>query len=69
MAARGWRSRLDPDVSARRFWAVAIGVALQGNATGRSFEWMVDEMLALIGAQADAPAVHLRVIGNEGERP
>lgn len=69
MAARGWRSRLDPDVSARRFWAVAIGVALQGHATGRSVKQMVDEMLALIGAQADAPAVHLRVIENEGERP
>src|SRR5664279_576168 len=28
MAARGWRSRLDPDTSARRFWAIAIGVCL-----------------------------------------
>src|SRR5205085_8251648 len=32
MAARGWQSRLDPETSARRFWAIAIGVTLEGQA-------------------------------------
>ena len=53
IAARGWRSRLDPDTSARRFWAVAVGVTLQGHAIGRSRAALVEEMMRLIGAQAD----------------
>ena len=55
IAARGWRSRLDPDTSARRFWAVAVGVSLQGHASGRSRAALVEEMMRLIGAQADVP--------------
>src|SRR5258708_21649359 len=35
MAARGWHSRLDPETSARRFWAIAIGVTIEGQAMGR----------------------------------
>lgn len=51
--ARGWRSRLDPETSARRFWALAIGVALEGYATGRATEEMAAEMLRVLDAQAD----------------
>ena len=49
MAARGWHSRLDPETSARRFWAVAIGVTLEGHAMGRSPDDLAAEMLRLIG--------------------
>jgi AcrR family transcriptional regulator len=65
MAARGWHSRLDPETSARRFWAVAIGVTLEGHAMGRSADASAAEMLRLLGPQADAPAsaARLRVVG------
>src|ERR1700716_251548 len=32
----GWRSVRDPDASSRRFWALAIGVMVEGYAMGRS---------------------------------
>src|SRR5690242_20471453 len=51
---RGWRSRLDPETSARRFWAIALGVALEGYATGRSTAEMAAEMLRVLDTQADA---------------
>jgi AcrR family transcriptional regulator len=65
MAARGWQSRLDPETSARRFWAIAIGVTLEGQAMGRSPEQLAAEMLRLLGTQADAPAdaARLRIVG------
>lgn len=67
MAARGWHSRLDPETSARRFWAVAIGVTLEGQAMGRSADDLAREMLRLLGPQADAPpdAARLRIVGAE----
>ncbi len=55
VAARGWHSRLDPETSARRFWAIAIGVTLEGQAMGRSPGALAKEMLRLLGPQADAP--------------
>src|ERR1700722_18583684 len=65
MAARGWHSRLDPETSARRFWAVAIGVTLEGHAMGRAPDDLAAEMLRLIGQQADAPppSARLKVVG------
>ncbi len=54
MAARGWQSRLDPETSARRFWTIAIGVTLEGQAMGRSPDDLAAEMLRLLGPQADA---------------
>jgi len=65
MAARGWHSRLDPETSARRFWAIAIGVTLEGHAMGRPADASAAEMLRLLGPQADAPAsaARLRVVG------
>jgi hypothetical protein len=64
MAARGWHSRLDPETSARRFWTLAIGVTLEGQAMGRSPDRLAAEMLRLLGPQADAPpaAARLRVV-------
>ena len=52
--AHGWRSRLDPETSARRFWALALGVGLEGHATGRGAEELSAEMLRVLDAQADA---------------
>ncbi len=49
MAARGWQSRLDPETSARRFWTIAIGVTLEGQAMGRSPDDLAAEMLRLLG--------------------
>jgi AcrR family transcriptional regulator len=64
MATRGWHSRLDPETSARRFWAIAIGVTLEGQAMGRSADALAAEMLRLLGPQADAPpdTARLRII-------
>lgn len=61
MIARGWHSRLDPETSARRFWAIAIGVTIEGHAMGRSADDLVAEMLRLLGPQADA--ARLRLVG------
>jgi AcrR family transcriptional regulator len=65
MASRGWQSRLDPATSARRFWAIAIGVTIEGQSMGRSSEQLTAEMLRLLGTQADAPAdaARLRLVG------
>ncbi|MDQ8729873.1 TetR/AcrR family transcriptional regulator C-terminal domain-containing protein [Bradyrhizobium sp. LHD-71] len=63
MKAHGWRSRLDPETSARRFWAIALGVGLEGHAIGRSTEELAAEMLRVLDAQADAnPAERLRLV-------
>ncbi len=78
MAARGWQSRFDPAVSARRFWAIAIGVALEGQAMGRSAQAMTDDMLRLLGPQAnagtredfntdDGAPARLRVVGGRAQ--
>jgi AcrR family transcriptional regulator len=61
MATRGWQSRLDPETSARRFWTIAIGVTLEGQAMGRAAGDLAEEMLRLLGPQADAPAATARL--------
>ena len=60
MMARGWRSLADPATSARRFWAIAIGVTIEGHAMGRAPDALAAEMMRLLGAQADAPAEQTR---------
>jgi hypothetical protein len=66
MAARGWHSRLDPETSAKRFWAIAIGVTLEGQAMGRPADDLAGDMLRLLGPQADAPdAARLRIVGTK----
>ncbi|MGY8705469.1 TetR/AcrR family transcriptional regulator C-terminal domain-containing protein [Bradyrhizobium sp. 18BD] len=52
VARHGWRSLRAPDESSRRFWAVAIGVILEGHAMGRSPEALCAEMLRVLGEQA-----------------
>lgn len=48
MRARGWKSRQDPALVARRFWTVAIGVTIEGHATGRPAELLIADMMALL---------------------
>ncbi|WBL81949.1 TetR family transcriptional regulator [Bradyrhizobium xenonodulans] len=65
VARHGWRSLRAPDESSRRFWAVAIGVILEGYAMGRSPEGLCAEMLRVLGEQAKSAddAARLRLVG------
>jgi AcrR family transcriptional regulator len=60
----GWRSLRAPDESSRRFWAVAIGVILEGYAMGRSPDELCAEMLRVLGEQAKSTgdAARLRLV-------
>jgi AcrR family transcriptional regulator len=62
----GWRSLRAPDESSRRFWAVAIGVVLEGYAMGRSPDELCAEMLRVLGEQAKSTsdAARLRLVGD-----
>jgi hypothetical protein len=55
-------------VSSRRFWAVAVGVMVEGHAMGRSAEDMCSEMLRVLGDQATttsaADSARLRLVGD-----
>jgi len=54
MARRGWLTRRPADLSARRFWAIALGIALEGQATGRSAAEMSAAMREALGEMASA---------------
>ena len=64
----GWSSSRDPDASSRRFWAVAIGVMVEGHAMGRSAEELCSEMLRVLGEQATtkpaSDSARLRLVGD-----
>ena len=62
VAQHGWRSLRAPDESSRRFWAVAIGVILEGYAMGRSPEELCSEMLRVLGEQAKTDNSPLRLV-------
>jgi len=64
VAQHGWRSLRAPDESSRRFWAVAIGVILEGYAMGRSPDELCAEMLRVLGEQAKSTgdAARLRLV-------
>ncbi len=53
---QGWRSLRDPDATSRRFWAIAVGVMVEGYAMGRAADELCAEMLRVLGEQATAPA-------------
>jgi AcrR family transcriptional regulator len=63
----GWKTLRDPDATSRRFWAVAIGVMVEGYAMGRSPDELTNEMLRVLGEQATTkPAsdnARLRLVG------
>jgi hypothetical protein len=64
----GWRSLRDPDATSRRFWALAIGVMVEGHAMGRSPDDLSAEMLRVLGDQATVPSAaddgRLRLVGD-----
>ena len=57
MARHGWRTRRPADASARRFWTIALGVALEGHALGRTPAAMASAMLDALGRMAGAASV------------
>src|SRR3954452_4800695 len=63
----GWNTLRDPDATSRRFWAVAIGVMVEGYAMGRSPDELCAEMLRVLGEQATTKSVgdsaRLRLVG------
>jgi AcrR family transcriptional regulator len=62
----GWNTLRDPDATSRRFWAVAIGVMVEGYAMGRSSAELAGEMLRVLGDQATTkPAAKLRLVSGE----
>jgi AcrR family transcriptional regulator len=68
----GWRSLRAPEESSRRFWAVAIGVMVEGYAMGRSAEDLCGELLRVLGDQAKVPPsadnARLRLV-DDNEKP
>ena len=63
----GWSTLRDPDATSRRFWAVAIGIIVEGYAMGRSAEELCSEMLRVLGEQATTrpdDRARLRLIGD-----
>lgn len=68
MARHGWDTLRDPDATSRRFWAVAIGVMVEGYAMGRSPDELCGEMLRVLGEQATtkstADGSRLRIVGD-----
>ena len=61
----GWNTLRDPDATSRRFWALAIGVMVEGYAMGRSAEELAGEMLRVLGDQATTrTAGLLRLVGD-----
>jgi AcrR family transcriptional regulator len=62
----GWNTLRDPDATSRRFWAIAIGVMVEGYAMGRSADELAGELLRVLGDQATAnSAGRLRLVGGD----
>lgn len=70
MRAHGWRSRREAGLTARRFWTLAVGVTLEGYATGLAADDLGAEMLRLLEPQADATGNdrQLRLVADEENR-
>jgi hypothetical protein len=52
MARHGWRTHYAPEISSRRFWTLALGIALEGHATGRDAAAMAAAMREALGEVA-----------------
>lgn len=66
IARHGWRTLREPDATSRRFWAIAIGIMVEGYAMGRSSDALCAEMLRVLGEQAAAAsseAARLHLVG------
>lgn len=65
----GWKTLRDPDATSRRFWAVAIGVMIEGYAMGRGPDELCGELLRVLGDQAtpgSAADVWLHLVADRG---
>src|SRR5579871_5095842 len=64
----GWRSLREPDTTSRRFWALAVGIMVEGYAMGRSPEALSSEMLRVLGDQVSQSrdTARLRLVGEVG---
>jgi AcrR family transcriptional regulator len=73
MARHGWRTRDAPEVTFRRYWTLALGIALEGYATGRSRAAMADAMREALGEVAetgptkDATTPPLQLVSTSGQ--
>src|SRR5262245_31051648 len=71
MARHGWRMRDAPDVTVRRYWTLALGIALEGYATGRSTVAMADAMREALGEVAETrpakEATALQLVSTSGQ--
>jgi AcrR family transcriptional regulator len=56
IARHGWRTYHAPDVTARRFWTIALGAALEGHALGWSTAAMCKAAREAMGELAEARA-------------
>jgi AcrR family transcriptional regulator len=68
---QGWRTLREPDATSRRFWAVAIGVMVEGYAMGRSSDALCAEMLRVLGEQVTthaSDAARLRLVGESASK-
>src|SRR5262245_7045681 len=71
----GWHASHPSDVLSRRFWTVALGVALEGYAVGRSVTAMSNAMREALGELAearsadDAAAPALRLVTTSSRSP
>jgi AcrR family transcriptional regulator len=54
MTRHGWHTHHAPDAAARKFWTIALGIALEGHATGRSAVVMSAAMREALGELAEA---------------
>jgi AcrR family transcriptional regulator len=67
MARHGWHTHDAPNVTVHRYWALALGIALEGHATGQSTSAMAEAMREALGEVAEArsadataaPTLHL----------
>jgi AcrR family transcriptional regulator len=67
IARHGWHTLRPAEVTARKFWTIALGVALEGHATGRSAAAMAKAVREALGelaqvrsaGSAAAPALRL----------
>jgi AcrR family transcriptional regulator len=72
IARHGWRTHHAPDVTARKFWTIALGAALRGHAVGQSTAAMSVSMREAMDELAESRSgaiPKLRVVTGSGRSP
>src|SRR4029450_12624313 len=54
MTRHGWHTHHAPDAAARKFWTIALSIALEGHATGRSAVVMAAALREALGDLPEA---------------